>query len=207
MAKTCGNASFDAIFFIEGSLEVRSSLMRNSMRLLVVCGLVGFGYFLGSCHVDRIVLADAEEELPSDDSVKKITDAHNALKTAAQQLTIESRYSSVTKAINPYSILVGGLNVKEDLAAGHGVDPETFAALNVAAYDLKKNPLKGEKSDAADDNALADWIEVKLLTFDANGRLMYDGKLVKVYSISRLRKLNAQRTVILNGAKDRRSPK
>lgn len=181
--------------------------MRNSMRFVLACGLVAFGYVLGSIHSDRLALANPEEELPSEDSIRKIADANNALKSAAQQLTIESRYSSVTKAINPYAVLVGGLNVKEDLEDGHGVDPETFAALNVAAYDLKKNPLKGEKSDAADDNALADWVDPQLLAFDANGRLMYKNKVVKVYSISRLRKLNALRTLVLGGVKDRKAAK
>jgi len=83
----------------------------------------------------------------------------NALKSAANQLQIESRYSSVTKAINPYSVLVGGINVKDDLEGGHGVDPETFAALNVAAYDLKRNPLKGDKTATF---AFHDWIRTSL---------------------------------------------
>lgn len=187
--------------------------MQITIRLFLAVGLVAFGYFLGSAQVFRTVQADQEDELPSDDAVKKIGDAYGALKSAAQQLITESRYSSVTKAINPYAVLVGGLNVKEDLESGRGVDPETFAALNVAAYDLKKGTSteepadtrgrqKDKDKDKESENLLADWIDPNLLGYDSNGRLTYRNKVVKVYSISKLRRLNAQRLVVLSGTKD-----
>lgn len=168
--------------------------MRSSMRLILATGLVTIGYWLGSAQVFRAVHAQADGAHPSDDALKKIGEAHAALKNAAQQLTIETRYSSVTKAVNAFSVLVGGLDVKEDLEAGHGIDPESFAALNVAMYEIKKNSVK--------DDSLADWIDPNLFSYDPSGHLMYKNKVLRVYSISRLRKLNAQRSVVLGEAKD-----
>ena len=187
--------------------------MRNSMRLFVAASLVTFGYFLGSTPVFRAAQAQSEEEMPSEDAIRKIGEAHSLLKAAAQQLITESRYTSVTKAVNPYSVFVGGINVKDDLESGHGVDPETFAALNVAAYDLKHNTLKEEKdrrdrkADKENEDGLADWIDTNLLGYDNNGRLTYRNKVVRLYSISRMRKLNAQRLVVLSGMKDHKGIK
>ena len=83
-----------------------------------------------------------------------------------------------------------------------------FAALSVAAYDFKKGHLKEEKTD--NDSAFADWvIEHKIvddLAYDSNGRLTFKNKVVRMYSISKLRRLNAQRMVVqmLEGKKDRK---
>jgi hypothetical protein len=89
--------------------------------------------------------------------------------------------------------MVGGLNAKEDLESGRGVDPETFAALYAAAYDLKKLNLK--------DESLADWVDIGLLDYDAEGRLTYQNKVVRIYPVSRLKKLNTQRRVLIGEAK------
>jgi hypothetical protein len=184
------------------------------MRLIVAGGLVALGYFLGSSQVFRDARAQQEEELPSEEAVKKIGDAYNALKTAAQMLQAESRYSSITKAVNPYSIQVGGINVKADLESGQGVDPETFAALSVAAYDRMKKNVKDDKSDNEDE--FADWAIEKTnlkeslidkLGYDNSGRLTYDNKIVKMYSISKLRKMNAQRSSVLNMTREHKTVK
>lgn len=170
--------------------------MKSSMRLMFACGLLAVGYFLGSSHVFQMAWGQSEESLPSDDAIKKVRDAYSAMKNAREQLKSESRYESVTKDLNPYAVLVGGLNVKEDLESGHGIDPESFAALNVAMFDIKKNNAK--------DETLADWVDAKLFSYDSNGRLMYRNKVVRVYSISRLRRLNAQRLVVLDEVKEKK---
>ena len=175
------------------SAQNRSNVMRSSVRVLTAGCLVAIGYILGTCQVHRVALAQPEESV-SDEATKKISDAHDSLKKAVEQLKLESRYESVTKGVNPYSVLVGGINAKEDLEAGHGVDPDTFAALNVAVYQLKKNNIK--------DESLADWVDTNLLGYDNNGHLTYRNKVVRIYSISRLRKLNAQRMVILGETKE-----
>ena len=73
------------------------------------------------------------------------------------------------------------------------MDPETFAALYAAAYDLKKLNIK--------DESLADWIDVNQLGYDAEGRLTYQNKVVRIYPVSRLKKLNAQRRVLIGEVK------
>lgn len=168
--------------------------MRTSMRVLLAGGLVAFGYFLGASQPFRAVQAQTEESPPSDEAVKKIVEANDALKKAVAQLALESRYASISKDVNPYAVLVGGINVKDDLEGGHGVDPETFATLSVAAYDLKKNRIK--------DDSLADWVDTNLLGYDNEGHLTYKNKVVRIYSISRLRKLNAQRMIVLGETKE-----
>jgi hypothetical protein len=168
--------------------------MRNSMRVFSAGCLVALGYFCGSSQSIQLVQAQPAVASPSDDAIKKIIDAHDALKKAVDQLKLESRYESVTKGVNPYSVLVGGINAKEDLENGRGVDPETFATLNVAMYELKKNNVK--------DDLLADWVDTNLFGYDADGHLTYKNKVVRIYPISRLRKLNAQRLVVLGETKD-----
>ena len=173
--------------------------MRSSMRVFTAAGLVALGYFLGASQLFRTAQAEPDDSPPTDEAIKKIVEAHDALKRAASQLALETRYTSVTKAVNPYAVLVGGLNAKEDLEGGHGVDPETFAALNAAAYELKKNRAK--------DDSLADWVDTNLIGYDSDGHLTYGNKLVRIYSISRLRKLNAQRMVVLGETKEQKSQK
>jgi hypothetical protein len=137
--------------------------------------------------------------MPSEDATKKILDANEKLKAAVETLKLESRYESATKGINSYAVLVGGLNAKEDLEAGHGVDPETFAALYTAAYDLKKLNIR--------DDSLADWVDMTQLDYDAEGRLMYAGKIVRIYPVSRLKKLRAQRLVLIGETRPTTAPK
>ena len=190
--------------------------MRYAIRLVIASGLLGVGYLMGSSHVFLPAFAEQQDELPSEEAIRKIADAYAALKSASQQLQDESRYNSITKTLNPYSILVGGINVKEDLESGKGVDPDTYAALNVIAYDLKNQTKKFAKDENAEDDDLAEWVTEKknrsesLLTklgYDNYGRLTYDSKVVKMYSISRLRRLIDQRKVILNMTKERKPTK
>lgn len=168
--------------------------MRISVRILSAACLLTTGYMFGSLHSFPKAYAQPESPSVSEDSAKKIIEANDALKKAVDQLKLESKYESVTKDVNPYSVLVGGINAKEDLESGLGVDPETYAALNIAAYQLKKNNIK--------DDQLADWVDTNLLGYDSGGHLTYRNKVVRIYSISRLRKLYAQRLVILGEAKE-----
>lgn len=165
-------------------------------RLVLGSGLLAVGYLLGSLSQFPVVRAQEGAAGPSEDSAKKIVAVNDALKAAVDQLKLESRYEVATKGINSYAVMVGGLNVKEDLESGHGVDPETFAALYAAAFDLKKLSIK--------DDTLADWVDVNLLDYDAEGRLTYQNKVVRIYPVSRLKKLNAQRLVLIGEAKAER---
>lgn len=169
------------------------------LKRLAFCGLlIALGYVLGNCSPFASVRAQEDGGVPSEDATKKIVDANDKLKAAVEALKTESRYEAVTKGINSYAVLAGGLNAKEDLEAGHGVDPETFAALYVAAFDLKKLNAR--------DDSLADWVDISQLDYDNEGRLTYGGKIVRIYPVSRLKKLRAQRLVLLGEMKASKQP-
>lgn len=169
------------------------------LKRLAFCGvLIALGYVLGTCSPFAPARAQEGASGPSEDTTKKIVDANDKLKVAVEALKLESRYESATRGINSYAVLVGGLNAKEDLEAGHGVDPETFAALYTAAYDLKKLNAR--------DDSLADWVDISQLDYDAEGRLTYGGKIVRIYPVSRLKKLRAQRLVLLGEVKATKQP-
>ena len=154
--------------------------MRKWSQWMAAFGFIGLGYVLGASGLTGsiAVLAQDETEKPaaaaapaagasSEETQKKITAAFEALKAAKEALEAESLYVSATKTMNSFGVLSGGLNAVEDLETGRGVDPETFAALY---------------ADLATE-------EVKLkLSKDDKGRLVYNGKLIQMYPISRLRK-------------------
>ena len=153
--------------------------MRKWSQWMAAFGFMGLGYVLGAAGVTGsvVVWAQNEEEKPaavaaaagasSEEAQKKIAAAFEALKVAREALETESLYFSATKTMNSFGVLSGGLNAVEDLETGRGVDPETFAALY---------------ADLATE-------EVKLkLSKDDKGRLVYNGKLIQMYPISRLRK-------------------
>lgn len=152
--------------------------MRKWSQWVAALSLVGVGYVLGVTGIPGAVAvwAQDEKEAPaataqpgaaSEEAQKKITAAFEALKAAREALEAESLYTSATKTINSFGVLSGGLNAVEDLETGRGVDPETFAALYAGLATEEVN-LKLSKDD--------------------KGRLVYNGKLVQMYPISRLKK-------------------
>lgn len=152
--------------------------MRWLQRAALATALVGTGYVLGNWQVGRpaqAVAQDAAAGEMNDETKKKIVGVQEALAAAAQALKDENRYTPATKSLNAYSVLVGGLNVLDDLESGRGVDPETFAALYAgdAAEEIKEH-----------------------FGFDSDGRLTYKNRVVRIYPISRLQKLHAQRLVL-----------
>lgn len=153
--------------------------MRKWSQWMAAFGFIGLGYVLGATGISGSVAVWAQNDAQdapaaavqpgaaSEDTQKKITAAFEALKVAREAMETESLYISATKTMNSFGVLSGGLNAVEDLETGRGVDPETFAALY---------------ADLATE-------EVKLkLSKDDKGRLVYNGKLVQMYPISRLRK-------------------
>jgi hypothetical protein len=167
--------------------------MQSVKRILAAGCLIGIGYILGHSRIIENASADPSDFTISEDTAKSISDAHDGLRKAVDKLKLDSRYEAVTKSINSYAVMVGGINAKEDLEAGHGVDPETFAALSVAVYQLKKHNIK--------DDQLADWVDTNLLGLDSNGHLTYRNKVVRLYPISKLRKLQEQRMFVLGELK------
>ncbi len=91
----------------------------------------------------------------------------------------EQRYAPVMKGVNAFAVLSGGADAKQDLETGRGVDPETFAALY---------------AEQATDEIAAH------VSKDEQGRLTYKGKIVRMYSISRLKQMFAKRATLSNAA-------
>lgn len=157
--------------------------MRKRSQWMSAFGLVVFGYLIGATNVTGIISAWAQNEPAepaagaqpgnlSEDTQKKIHTAFVAIKAAQEALETESKYISATRTMNVFGILSGGLDAINDLETGRGVDPETFAALY---------------ADQATEE-----VKTKLSRDDA-GRLQYNGKLVQMYAVSRLKTAFAAR--------------
>ncbi|MBT4866387.1 MAG: hypothetical protein HON53_14885 [Planctomycetaceae bacterium] len=155
------------------------------MRIFTRCcygvGILAVGYVLGACGAFDAAGLQAQPQPPADagpseETIDKIREADNAVNSAMLALKNDGRYSSVTQAPNAFAIMAGGLNALADLESGRGVDPITFAGLyaDQANGDIKEN-----------------------LTHDDEGRLLYKGKLVRMYSIGRLKQMYAVRAQIL----------
>jgi hypothetical protein len=112
----------------------------------------------------------------TEESKTKIKAAADALKAAMESLQAESRYDEqAVKGINAFAVLTGGNNSVRDLQSGGGVDPETFAALYAGL---------------ASDKIIGD------LGRDAEGKLTYKGRVVRMYPVSVIRAAYAHRSEI-----------
>jgi len=132
--------------------------------------LLTAGYLLGTQHVLSTDALQAQEEAtgPSEESIAKIQVANEALQEAEAALATEGFYESATTISNTFAITAGGINALKDLQEGRGVDPETFAAL-----------YAGFANDEVKDK----------IGKDEQGRLTYDNKVIRMYPISKLKKV------------------
>jgi hypothetical protein len=163
--------------------------MRRLLTCLAAFGLVGVGYLMGAAGLPSpsLLLAQADKKAeqpgegapditgPSEEAQAKIKAADEALKAALEILVQEDLYVAATTGINSLAVTAGGVNAVKDLESGRGVDPETFAGLYAGL--------------ATDEIAAH-------LERDADGRLIYKGKLIRMYPISRLKSLYASRAVL-----------
>lgn len=152
--------------------------MKQRAVQMGVLGLVLLtGYVLGRFDAFEGSFLAAQENAagPSDEAQRKIVAANEALKAAMEALKAESLYTPATRSLNVYGILTGGLNAIDDLEAGRGVDPETFADLyaDLAVDEVQQHLAK-----------------------DSDGRLTYKNKLVRIYPTSRLKRLHNQRQLL-----------
>jgi hypothetical protein len=162
--------------------------MKTTIRVLAVLCLFGGGYFLGTQNAFQPAAVNAQGfgAAPGDadgmDEVEiAITEANDALKKAADLLEQAGRYVPASKTQNVSAILSGGVDAMSDLETGRGVDPETFAALYA--------------EDSTDEISAH-------LDRDELGRLTYKGKVVRMYSVSRLKKLYKMRMQYAGGGDD-----
>lgn len=145
--------------------------MRPIWKTVAVLSLLTIGYVLGasSAFSPKSLRAQAAAEGgPSADSLKKLQEALAAVKAAAETLEQESLYVPATSHLNVFAVTAGGINAVQDLEDGRGVDPETFASLYAgdAKPEIKEH-----------------------LDFDEQGRLTYKGKVVRIFSKQRMKKV------------------
>lgn len=154
--------------------------MRTSMTILGGAALLIAGYGIGASQIlsPATVLAQgdagkADAAAPvqsgvdlSEETKAKIKAAADALKIAMDALVEEQKYVPATRGVNAFSVLTGGGNAIRDLQSGAVVDPETFAALY---------------ADLATDAIAAD------LARDADGKLTYKNKVIRMYPLSVIR--------------------
>ncbi len=149
--------------------------MKSIRYYIGALGLIGLGYLLGAAHSighQTVQAQGAADGAPSQEAVKAITDVYTAAQTAKGVLSGEGRYTLATKSLNLCAMGSGGVDAVADLEAGRGVDPETFAALY---------------ADQATDEIAAD------IGKDEQGRLTYKGKVIRMYSVSRLKQMFQER--------------
>lgn len=149
--------------------------MRTLSRSLFVFSMIAVGYLLG---VSGLFLpAESQAQVIGDESTDETTEkvraASGAVLEAMQALQDKGRYRPAIVGLNTFAVSVGGgIDAIGDLESGRGVDPETFAGL----YAGQAIPEVAEYLETGED-----------------GRLRYKNKLVRLYSISRLRTLFAVR--------------
>jgi hypothetical protein len=112
----------------------------------------------------------------TEESKTKIKAAADALKAAMESLQAEGRFGEpAVKGINAFAVLTGGNSSLNDLQSGGGVDPETFAALYAGL---------------ATDKVVVE------LGRDAEGKLTYKGRVVRMYPVSVIRAAYARRSEV-----------
>lgn len=129
---------------------------------------------------EKLAARASIDELPKE-TLEKVKAAFEALRVARDALEGQNRYTSIIQDdFNAFAVTVGGVDAMKDLQSGRGVDPETFAAL----YAGRAKPEIAVDIDK-----------------DEEGRLTYKNKVVRMYSISRLKRMFEQRTSIVERKK------
>lgn len=161
--------------------------MRTLLRGGLGLALVAVGYVLGTSDLlgpAKVEAQQAQPETPktqvpevtglNKDTQEKIKAAYEALLAAKEALANDGRYNPATEpdVLNVFGVLTGGVDAVADLESGRGVDPETFAAIYA---DLAAGSLRPD------------------IERDAEGRLTYKNKVIRMYPIAVLKQRFALR--------------
>ena len=170
-------------------------LVKPLSRVLAPAGLILTGFVLGAFSVRPFAAAPAQVSNPADVAAEpvdiseangeKVKQATDAIATAQTALEQDGLYTPAIRGLNAYATLSGGVDAVTDLESGRGVDPITFSGLHVGL---------------ATDDVLPH------LAYDANGRLTYKGKLVRMYPPERMRRMSRRHESILTLAGGGRRP-
>jgi hypothetical protein len=175
------------------------TVMRIAMRCALGLALIGLGYVIGSEGRTRSAAAQApgaqvpgaqpgdpaaqpEAESTSEplkeETAEKVKAASDALRAAMRALEEDGRYVPAVNGLNSFAVTVGGVDAIRDLESDGAVDPETFALLYA--------------EQATDDVA-------QNIGRDKQGRLTYKNKVIRIYSVARLRQLLTNRELLATG--------
>jgi hypothetical protein len=154
--------------------------MRLIPRTVVCICLLAVGYALGSLEFGAPSPLRADPGAGAIDGPvrDKLRSAEQALAEAMQLLQDDRRYVPAIAGLNAFATTVGGVDAVADLESGQGVDPETFAGL----YAGQALPEIAEH-----------------LAHDAQGRVTYKSRVVRLYNPTRLKQLFAARTEFAPG--------
>ena len=156
----------------------RTIVTSSIKRTAYTASLLAFGYFIGASGSLMPQSSNAQppgalgeegaqaEITLSNESVAQIQRIHESLSQLMETMSLAGTYTPATEGVNPYLILTGGGSAIDDLEQGTGVDPITFADL-----------YAGKATQEIEDS----------LSWDQSKRLMYKNKLVRVYSVEKLK--------------------
>jgi len=145
--------------------------MRHWRSALAYTGVLTLGYVAGASGLSSSRPATAQDKISTKPSVK-LAAAITALSEAADSQKTDGNYEAITQGVNSFLVLAGGGNARADLESGGGVDPETYGALYAGLVIPE----------------LADQV-----TKDDNGRLVFNGQVIQMYSKTKLQRVYASR--------------
>lgn len=145
--------------------------------------LITVGYVLGASQSFQSTRLHAQQAsgTPTEEAEDKIKRGVRQLVEAQSALEQENFMRPATKGLNAFAVSCGGVNALDDLEAGNGVDPETFAGLYAG---MAKPDIAAQ------------------LGRDDQGRITYKNKIVRMYPVSRLKKMFATRLKYLGENQD-----
>ena len=148
--------------------------MSRLRQVVVGLFLISAGYVLGASQSFQAPTLQAQQNsgVPTEETEDKIKRGVKQLVEAQAALEQENFMRTATKGLNSFAVSCGGVNAIDDLEAGNGVDPETFAGLYAG---LAKPDIAAQ------------------LGRDDQGRITYKNKIVRMYPVSRLKKMFATR--------------
>jgi hypothetical protein len=143
-------------------------------RTCICFCLLFVGYVLGALQfaAPSPLRADQSTDAIQGTVRDKLRDADRMMSEAMQVLQDDKRYVPAIVGLNAFATSVGGVDAMADLESGQGVDPETFAGL----YAGQATPEVAEH-----------------LAHDAQGRVTYKSRTVRLYNPTRLKQLFAAR--------------
>lgn len=161
---------------------MRSLLSPRFRKLSLCAALLGVGYVMGAMfHAPAVLNAQEDSEISDYDDTLKLTinTLYGSMQELQKSLEAERKHTSAVDGPNAFALIVGGIDAVRDLEEDRGVDPETFAALYAGRANPSVFPHLGT---------------------DGKGRVTYKGKVVRMYSRERLRRLYKRRDLLTNEA-------